>query len=130
MNAASATHALPDRQRILKAAADLRMDKVGPDSPASLITVLCDDSVGADELELRIEAQPLLSERVLQVANSPYYGQAKTVANIRRALMLLGINVVRGITAAACVDQVVPQRIGSLPDMSALLRPSLATGIG
>jgi HD-like signal output (HDOD) protein len=129
MTVATATHAPPDRQRILDAAAALQMAKSGPDSPASLLTVLCDDTVGADDLATRIEAQPLLSARVLQIANSPYYGQSKTVANIQRALLLLGINVVRGIAAAACVKQVVPQRIDCLPDIGAILRHSLATAI-
>lgn len=129
MTPATALHALPDRQRILEAATTLQMTNAGPDSPASLLTVLCDDNVGADEVASRIEAQPLLSARVLQVANSPYYGQAKTVANIRRALMLLGNNAVRGIAAAACVNQVMPHRSTCLPDIAALLRHSLATAI-
>ena len=129
MTAATAAHDHPDHQRILEAATALRMVGMGPDSPASLITALCDDSVGADELALRIEAQPLLSARVLQVANSPYYGQAKTVANIRRALLLLGIDVMRRIATAACVDQVMPHRIACLPDIAAILRHSLATAI-
>jgi len=105
------------------------MAQVGSDSPASLIPVLCDDNVGADELAARIQAQPMLTAVVLRVANSPYYGQAKTVGNISRALMLLGVNAVRGIAAAACVDQVMPQRINCLPDIPALLRHSLATAI-
>ncbi|MBS0421315.1 MAG: HDOD domain-containing protein [Proteobacteria bacterium] len=129
MTAATAAHAPPDHQRILEAAAALRLVGTGPDSPANLIPVLCDDEVGADELAERIEAQPLLSARVLQVANSPFYGQAKTVANIQRALMLLGIDVVRRIATAACVDQVMPHRIACLPDMPAILRHSLATAI-
>jgi HD-like signal output (HDOD) protein len=129
MTAAPAPQAPPDRQRILEAATALRMANAGPDSPVSLFTVLCDDSVGGDQLASKIEAQALLSARVLQVANSPFYGQSKTVANIRRALMLLGINAVRGIAAAACVNQVMPQRIESLPDIPAILRHSLATAI-
>jgi HD-like signal output (HDOD) protein len=129
MTPATATHALPDRQHILEAATTLRMINAGPDSPASLLPLLCDDNVGADEMAARIEAQPLLSARVLQVANSPYYGQAKTVANIQRALLLLGINAVRGIAAAACVNQVMPHRSTCLPDIPAILRHSLATAI-
>ena len=53
--------------------------------------------------------------RVLQVANSPYYGQAGSVASIKRALLLLGVNAVRGIAAAACIRQFIPQRAGPFP---------------
>jgi HD-like signal output (HDOD) protein len=129
MSAAPDVNAPPYRQRILDAAAALRMAQAGPDSPASLITILCDDNVGADELASRIEAQPMLCAVVLRVANSPYYGQAKTVANIPRALMLLGVNAVRGIAAAASVNQVMPRRSNDLLDIPAILRHSLATAI-
>ncbi len=129
MNAAPAVPTPLDPQLILEAAQALRMTDSGPNSPTSLIGALCDEGVGGDELATRIEAQPVLCARVLQVANSPYYGQAKTVANIPRALMLLGINAVRGIAAAACVDRVMPQRIECLPDLPAILRHSLATAI-
>jgi len=129
MTAAPAVPTPIDPQRILEAAQALRMADSGPNSPASLIGALCDDNVGGDELAARIEAQPVLCARVLQVANSPYYGQAKTVANIPRALLLLGVNAVRGIAAAACVDQVLPHRIACLPDVPAILRHSLATAI-
>jgi len=129
MNAAPDAEGSLNRRRILDAATSLRMTMVGIDTPAGLLSVLCDDNVGGDELAARIEAQPVLSARVLAVANSPYYGQAKTVANIPRALMLLGINALRGIAAAACVKQVMPNRIDCLPDIPAILRHSLATAI-
>lgn len=129
MTAAPAVQNPLDPQRILEAAQALRMADAGPNSPAGLISVLCDENVGGDELAARIEAQPVLCARVLHVANSPYYGQAKTVANIPRALLLLGVNALRGIAAAACVDQVMPRRIECLPDIPAILRHSLATAI-
>jgi HD-like signal output (HDOD) protein len=129
MTAAPVVQTPLDPQRILAAAQALRMADAGPNSPAGLISVLCDDDVSGDELAARIEAQPVLCARVLQVANSPYYGQAKTVANVPRALLLLGVNALRGIAAAACVDQVMPQRIDCLPDIPAILRHSLATAI-
>jgi HD-like signal output (HDOD) protein len=130
MTAAPVVQTPLDPRRILEAAQALRMADAGPNSPAGLISVLCDDNVGGDELAARIEAQPVLCARVLHVANSPYYGQAKTVANVPRALLLLGVNALRGIAAAACVDQVMPQRIECLPDIPAILRHSLATAIG
>src|SRR3569833_4031444 len=61
MSASVAPRVSPDQQRILEAAAALRMAQVGSDSPASLNPVLCDDNVGADELAARIQAQPMLT---------------------------------------------------------------------
>jgi two-component system cell cycle response regulator len=115
------------RTAILEAAAALRMAEAGTSSPARLISLLCDERLSADELTAKIEAHPVLSARVLQVANSAYYGQVRSVGTIKRALQLLGVNAVRGIAAAAFIDQVIPRRVASLPDTHALLRHSLAT---
>jgi HD-like signal output (HDOD) protein len=114
---------------IREAAAALCMAEAGTSSPARLISLLCDERLSADDLAGKIEAHPVLSARVLQVANSPYYGQVKSVGTIKRALQLLGINAIRGIAAAAFIDQVIPRRIATLPDTPSLLRHSLATAI-
>ena len=117
------------RSAILEAAAALRMAEAGTTSPARLITLLCDESLTAEQLATKIEAHPVLTARVLQVANSPYYGQVKSVGTVKRALQLLGLNAVRGIAAAAFIDQLIPRRIPAVPDLPALLRHSLATAI-
>ena len=117
------------RAAILEAARALHMESAGSGSPARLIGQLCDERLNSDELAVRIEAHPVLCARVLQVANSPYYGQAGSVASIKRALLLLGINAVRGIAAAACIRQFIPQRGVALPDSSAFMMHSLATAV-
>ena len=117
------------RAAIREAAAALCMAEAGTSSPARLISLLCDERLSGDELAAKIEAHPVLSARVLQVANSPYYGQVKSVGTIKRALQLLGLNAIRGIAAAAFIDQVIPRRIATLPDTPSLLRHSLATAI-
>ena len=114
---------------IREAAAALCMAEAGTSSPARLISLLCDERLSGDELAAKIEAHPVLSARVLQVANSPYYGQVRSVGTIKRALQLLGVNAIRGIAAAAFIDQMIPRRIATLPDIPSLLRHSLATAI-
>jgi len=117
------------RAAILEAASALHISGSGGNSPARLISQLCDERLTADELVAKIETHPILCARVLKVANSAYYGQRGSVANIKRALFLLGVNAVRGIAAAACIRQVMPLRSGTLSDMSALLTHSLATAV-
>ena len=117
------------RPAILEAAAALHMAEAGTTSPARLITLLCDESLSADQLAAKIEAHPVLTARVLQVANSPYYGQVRSVGTIKRAVQLLGVNAIRGVAAAAFIDQLIPRRVAALPDLPALLRHSLATAI-
>ena len=117
------------RAAILEAANALHMEGTGKNSPARLIGQLCDERLTADELVTRIEAHPVLCARVLKVANSPYYGQGGSVATIKRALLLLGVNAVRGIAAAACIRQVMPHRMGLIPDLPAIMTHSLATAV-
>ena len=117
------------RAALLEAASSLRLVGATASASARLIRMLCDETVGADELSIRIERDPVLCARVLRVANSAYYAQQRSVTSIRRALIVVGLNAVRGIAAAACIDQVMPPRIAALPDTSALLRHSLATGL-
>ncbi len=118
----------PKRAAILEAARALHLESTGSSSPAWLISQLCDERLNCDQLAARIESHPVLCARVLQVANSPYYGQARSIASIKRALLLLGINAVRGIAAAACIRQVIP-RGGSLPNLPAFMKHSLATAV-
>jgi HD-like signal output (HDOD) protein len=47
---------------------------------------------------------------VLKVANSAYYGQSRNIATLERALVVLGLDAVRGITAAACLDRSIARR--------------------
>jgi HD-like signal output (HDOD) protein len=118
-----------ERAAILEAANALHMESSGRNSPARLISQLCDERLTAEELVARIEAHPVLCARVLKVANSPYYGQGGSVATVKRALLLLGLNAVRGITAAACIRQVMPHRMGVIPDLPAIMKHSLATAV-
>ncbi len=54
--------------------------------------------------------EPGLAARVLKIANSAYYGRAGSVSTLDRALILLGLDAVRGITAAACLDRSMARR--------------------
>jgi HD-like signal output (HDOD) protein len=129
MSAAVTDKPLICRATLLEAAAALRLVGGSASASACLIRMLCDETVGADELSIRIERDPVLCARVLRIANSPYYAQQRSVTSIRRALLVVGLNAVRGIAAAACIDQVMPPRVAVLPDTPALLQHSLATGL-
>jgi HD-like signal output (HDOD) protein len=84
----------------------------------------------AKEVATLLSTEPALSARVLRVANSPYYGQARAITSVDRALVVLGLNAVRGIAAAACLDRTAnrgPQQ--KTLDLASVVRHSLATGL-
>lgn len=112
---------------ILKAAAALGVLGGNAQAGRRLLAMLCNPAITAGDIAAAIDREPGMAARVLRVANSAFYGLARKVSTIDRALMLLGLNAVRGIAAAACLDRAVPQgKDAPQFDVATLLRHSVA----
>jgi HD-like signal output (HDOD) protein len=115
---------------ILKAATALGVLGGGTQGAPRILALLCNPAVNAAEVATVMSREPGLSLRVLRVANSAYYGLTRSISTIDRALVLLGLDAVRGIAAAACLDRTVRRASENAPlDMDALVRHSLATAV-
>jgi HD-like signal output (HDOD) protein len=67
---------------------------------------------------------------VLRVANSSLYGLRQKVATLDRAVLVLGLDAVRSVAAAACFDRGLLQGARKLPiDVDALQLHSLGTAV-
>jgi HD-like signal output (HDOD) protein len=118
------------RDRILAAADSLGVLGGSDGTPARMLSLLCNPNVEAREVSALIKRQPALCGRVLRVANSPYYGQPRGVKTIERAFFVLGMDAVRGIAAAACLERTVSVcNGGGLLNMNRLLGHSVATAV-
>jgi HD-like signal output (HDOD) protein len=95
---------------IVKAASSLGLLGGSSLTAHRILASLCDASLGTREIVGLIEHEPGLAARVLKVANSAYYGQSRNIATLDRALLILGLDAVRGITAAACLDRSISRR--------------------
>ena len=62
-----------------------------------LVELLESETATLGEVETLLKAEPVLCGKVLQIANSAYYGLPRAVSSIYQALMLLGMHAVRGI---------------------------------
>jgi HD-like signal output (HDOD) protein len=62
-----------------------------------LVHQLKDDRVSMHQLANLIEQDPILASRTLQLANSPYYGNGRSLGSIREATMMLGCEGIRRI---------------------------------
>ncbi|MEO8315163.1 MAG: HDOD domain-containing protein [Pseudomonadota bacterium] len=95
---------------IVKAASALGV--IGGDAQTvhRILAALCDPDLGSREIADIVLREPGLTARVLKVANSAYYGQSRNIATLERALVILGLDAVRGITAAACLDRSIARR--------------------
>lgn len=130
MNIATESVSADDITRLLKAAASLGVLGSGTLSAPSLLSALCNPGVTIAELSGLLEQEPGLTIRVLRVANSAFYGGSRSVNTLDRALVVLGLDAVRGIAAAACLDRTV-MRAPELAcvDRPAFVRHSLATAV-
>jgi HD-like signal output (HDOD) protein len=101
----------------------------GAMTASQLLTTACSPEAELGQLRRLIEADPGLMLRVLRVANSVFYGQARKVGSIDRAVTVLGFDGVRVIAAAACLDHTLPRTPATRELSAALQRHSLCCGI-
>ena len=130
MNAASRPLQESLRVEIRKVAGRLGLGGHGSTTGARIIAVLCNPGAMAAQVSTLITQDPSLCARVLKIANSPFYGRSRSITTIDKALVLLGLDAVRGIAAAACLDRTMKRRVrdGGL-DLQAVLHHSLATAV-
>lgn len=58
-------------------------------------------NVSADDIGSLIEKDQVLAAKVLRLANSPFYGFPSRIASVPHAVVVLGLNVVKGLTLCA-----------------------------
>jgi HD-like signal output (HDOD) protein len=113
---------------IVRAASSLGVIAGGSNTAHRILATLCDAGLDARQIAEVIQREPALAARVLKVANSAFYGSSRNVGTLERALMLLGLDSVRGIAAAACLDRSVARRSQQAPiDPRALALHSVAS---
>ncbi len=80
-----------------------------PSFAGSLTTMLLDARTSADELSEKIKNDPSLVGTVMKTVNSSYYGFQQKVADIQRAIVLLGFNEIYQLIIAEGVRQTMPK---------------------
>ena len=66
-----------------------------------------DDSAGMQQLATMISRDQALSARVLSLANSAYYGHRATVSTIQRAMIVIGMNMLKQISLSVLVCETI-----------------------
>ena len=82
-----------------------------PESPAmrrELLGLLADDEIPIDQVEEAVERNPAIVAKLLQIANSAYYGSRSTVTSVGEAVSMLGFDTVRGIVTSAHLFDALP----------------------
>jgi HD-like signal output (HDOD) protein len=102
------------RERVLRAASTLGALGGGATSAPKLLGTLCSQTTTARDISQLLGREPALTARVLRIANSPFYGRSRTVSSVEKAIVLLGLDSIRGIVAAACLDRFAAQPASSV----------------
>lgn len=78
-----------------------------PDILKRLLVVIENPNVSLNEISNFILSDPVLTSKILKVVNSPIYGFPGRISSINQALMLLGLNVVKGMLFGVSVFDVM-----------------------
>lgn len=83
-----------------------RIEQVGdlptlPHVVQRLATMIGSPTVSAEEIGVIIEKDQVLAAKVLRLANSPFYGFPSRIGSVSHAVIVLGFNVVKGLTLCA-----------------------------
>ena len=83
-----------------------RIEEVGdlptlPHVVQRLATMIGSPTVSAEEIGTIIEKDQVLAAKVLRLANSPFYGFPSRIGSVSHAVIVLGFNVVKGLTLCA-----------------------------
>ncbi|MHB1378625.1 MAG: HDOD domain-containing protein [Desulfurivibrionaceae bacterium] len=87
------------------------------------------DSLTAKSLGVIITRDPALTATVLKLANSAYYGMAREITSIERAVTVLGFDTIKHLALAISVFHVFKSQEGQLLDLKDLWYHSLGTGL-
>lgn len=83
-----------------------RIEQVGelptlPHVVQKLASMIGRPNVSAEDIGALIEKDQVLSAKVLRLANSPFYGFPSRIGSVAHAVVVLGLNVVKGLTLCA-----------------------------
>lgn len=83
-----------------------------------------------DRISEIIESDPACSLRLLKWANSPLFGQKKRVDSIKRAIVVLGLEMVKGlVTTLFVLDTLADKKVEPVLKKDEFWQHSLATGL-
>jgi putative nucleotidyltransferase with HDIG domain len=82
-----------------------------PSAVSHVLVVLDNPDASAHEIAASLQSDPSLCARILQLANSPYFGLSGKVGSVERAVVALGASVVRSLAVSTAAGV-----FGSRPD--------------
>lgn len=79
-----------------------------------LLNVIENPKISLNEIGSFISNDPVLTSRVLKIVNSPIYGFPGRISSVKQALILLGLNVIRGMLLGVSVFEAMQKTMVGL----------------
>lgn len=95
-----------------------------------ILTLPLDTNLGELQLLKLIEADPLISARVIGLSNSALFGASKQVSSIQDAAMLLGLTRVKSVAVGIAMMSTLKRQPAGLLNMQHLWLHSLGVALG
>ncbi|MGR9116553.1 MAG: HDOD domain-containing protein [Gammaproteobacteria bacterium] len=100
-----------------------------PKSVQRIVQLTSDFNASAKEVVQVIECDPVMTVKILQVINSPYYGFSQKVSSIQRAVVHIGINTIKNMALSiAAIGMLKTENKAGFNNQNFLLH-SLTTAI-
>lgn len=74
-----------------------------PPAALRIYRLVSNENTDIDQIVTAISVDPVLSAKVLRVANSPFFSRGRHTDNLKHALSLVGINAVRTVVLCAAI---------------------------
>ncbi|MBI3594046.1 MAG: HDOD domain-containing protein [Nitrospirae bacterium] len=98
------------REEIHRAISNVSNLPTLPGVISKLNSLVENDRSSIDQMSHVISSDQTLSARVLKLVNSPFYGFPGRVSTVSHALILLGVNVVKGLTLSASIFELMEKQ--------------------
>jgi putative nucleotidyltransferase with HDIG domain len=102
------------RSEIIHIIKDTRSLPTLPGIISRLSSLAEDGKVSVDEMARVVTSDQVLSAKVLKLVNSPFYGFSGRISTVSKALILLGVNVVKSLAISSSIFEIMEKNIVGL----------------
>ncbi len=102
------------RTEIIRIIKDTRSLPTLPGIITRLSSLAEDGKVSVDEMAKVVTSDQVLSAKVLKLVNSPFYGFSGRISTVSKALILLGVNVVKSLAISSSIFDIMEKNIVGL----------------
>jgi putative nucleotidyltransferase with HDIG domain len=100
-----------------------------PPSVYHILKLTADINCAPKELVRVIDLDPILTIKLLQLVNSPYFGLSRQIGSIRQAVVFVGINTIKNLALTIAPMEMLSRDTQNSPSLEGLLSHAIAVGV-